>query len=104
MGSHIAFALLIGGIVGFIGHVRKKGKIIRPRKTKKFIYLGFLEDVLMGAFTAFLLVISSGADSFFRIAFVSILAGIGSEALLKGVEVFRVEQKPTSTTEVTKNE
>lgn len=90
--KNIAFALLIGGLVGIVGHVRKKGKIIKPRKTKKFIYLGFLEEVLMGALTAVVLVISSDTDSLFRVVFISILAGVGGDAFLNGLDFFRKNQ------------
>lgn len=89
---NIVFALLIGGLVGIVGHVRKKGKIIKPRKTKKFIYLGFLEEVLMGALTAVVLVISADTDSLLRVVFISIMAGIGGDALLNGLEFFRTDQ------------
>jgi hypothetical protein len=85
----IAFALLIGGLVGIVGHVRKKGKIIKPRKTKKFIYLGFLEEVLMGALSAALLVLSAEVDSLSKVIYISILAGIGGEAVLEEMNVFR---------------
>jgi hypothetical protein len=95
---NIVFALLIGGLVGIVGHVRKKGKIIKPRKTKKFIYLGFLEEVLMGALTAVVLVISADIDSLFRVVFISILAGIGGDAFLKGLEIFRNDQNPEEKT------
>lgn len=95
---NIVFALLIGGLVGIVGHVRKKGKIIKPRKTKKFIYLGFLEEVMMGALTAVVLVISADTDSLFRVVFISILAGIGGDAFLKGLEIFRNDQNPEEKT------
>jgi hypothetical protein len=95
---NIVFALFIGGLVGIVGHVRKKGKIIKPRKTKKFIYLGFLEEVLMGALTAVVLVISADIDSLFRVVFISILAGIGGDAFLKGLEIFRNDQNPEEKT------
>jgi hypothetical protein len=95
---NIVFALLIGGLVGVVGHVRKKGKIIKPRKTKRFIYLGFLEEVLMGALTAVVLVISADIDSLFRVVFISILAGIGGDAFLKGLEIFRTDQHPEEKT------
>lgn len=64
-----------------------------PRRTKKFIYLGFLEEVLMGALTAVILVISSDTDSLLRVFIISVLAGIGGDAFLKGLEVFRTDQK-----------
>ncbi|WML42851.1 DUF4257 domain-containing protein [Neobacillus sp. PS3-40] len=93
MMRNIAFALLIGGLVGIVGHVRKKGKIVKPRKTKKFIYLGFLEEVLMGALSAVLLVISSDVDSLYKVVYISILAGIGGDAVLEELNVFRTDQK-----------
>jgi hypothetical protein len=98
MVRNIVFALLIGGLVGIVGHVRKKGKIIKPRKTKKFIYLGFLEEVLMGALTAVILVISSDTDSLLRVVLISILAGIGGDALLNGLDLFRTNQNQTEKT------
>jgi hypothetical protein len=96
MWSNIAFALLIGGTVGIVGHVRKTGKIIKPRKTKRFIYLGFLEEVLMGALTAVVLVLSADTDSFMRVVVLSIMAGIGGDVFLKGMEVFRKDQNTSS--------
>ncbi|MFD2444908.1 DUF4257 domain-containing protein [Bacillus sp. CGMCC 1.16607] len=93
MMSNIVFAMLIGGLVGIVGHVRKKGKIIKPRKTKKFIYLGFLEEVLMGALTAVVLVISADTDSLLRVVFISIMAGIGGDVFLKGLDVIRSDRK-----------
>jgi hypothetical protein len=33
----IIFSMVIGGLVGIAGHVRKHGKIVMPRKTKRFI-------------------------------------------------------------------
>jgi RsiW-degrading membrane proteinase PrsW (M82 family) len=95
---NISFALFIGGLVGIVGHVRKKGKIIKPRKTKKFIYLGFLEEVLMGALTAVVLVISADTDSLLRIVLLSIMAGIGGDALLNGLEFFRTDQNQADRT------
>jgi hypothetical protein len=89
----IAFAFLIGGLVGIVGHVRKKGKIVKPRKTKKFIYLGFLEEVFMGALSAVLLVLSSEVDSLSKVIYISILAGIGGEAVLEELNGFRTVQR-----------
>lgn len=91
MSENIIFAMLIGGFVGLTGHVRKRGKIIMPRKTKKFIYLGFLEEILTGSLTAALLVVSSEADSLLRVFLMSIMAGFGGDALLRGLELFRVD-------------
>lgn len=89
----ILFAIIIGGFVGMAAHVRKRGKIIKPRKTKKFIYLGFLEEVFTGSIAALLLVVTSGTDSTLRVVFVSIIAGFGGDAMLRGVEFIREEQK-----------
>ncbi len=78
----IIFSLVIGGSVGIIGHVRKYGKIIMPRKTKKFIYLGFLEELLLGAVASLLLVLYTAPNSFVEIIIFSIIAGIGGDAVL----------------------
>lgn len=78
----IIFSLVIGGSVGIIGHVRKHGKIIMPRKTKKFIYLGFLEEMLLGSVAALLLVLYTSPNSFVENIIFSIIAGIGGDAVL----------------------
>ncbi|WP_066068931.1 DUF4257 domain-containing protein [Neobacillus soli] len=78
----IIFSLVIGGTVGIIGHVRKHGKIIMPRKTKKFIYLGFLEEMLLGSVAALLLVLYTSPNSFVENIIFSIIAGIGGDAVL----------------------
>lgn len=90
MMENIIFAMLIGGFVGLTGHVRKRGKIVMPRKTKKFIYLGFFEEILTGGLAAALLVVSAEADSLLRVFLMSIMAGFGGDALLRGLELFRV--------------
>ncbi|WP_226641338.1 DUF4257 domain-containing protein [Mesobacillus subterraneus] len=88
--ENIIFAMVIGGFVGLTAHVRKRGKIIMPRRTKKFIYLGFLEEILTGSLAAALLVVSSEADSLLRVFLMSIMAGFGGDALLRGLELFRI--------------
>lgn len=90
MFENILFSLVIGGFVGLTAHVRKRGKIIMPRRTKKFIYLGFLEEILTGSLAAALLVVSSEADSLLRVFLMSIMAGFGGDALLRGLELFRI--------------
>ncbi|NKE06539.1 MULTISPECIES: DUF4257 domain-containing protein [Mesobacillus] len=88
--ENIIFALVIGGFVGLTAHVRRRGKIIMPRRTKKFIYLGFFEEILTGSLAAALLVVSSEADSLLRVFLMSIMAGFGGDALLRGLELFRI--------------
>jgi hypothetical protein len=44
----VLVACLIGGIMGVLGHVKKRGRLEKPRMTKRFIYLGFFEDILVG--------------------------------------------------------
>lgn len=88
--ENILFSMVIGGFVGLTAHVRKRGKVIMPRKTKKFIYLGFLEEILTGSLAATLLVVSSEADSLLRVFLMSIMAGFGGDALLRGLELFRI--------------
>lgn len=88
--ENVIFAMVIGGFVGMTAHVRKRGKIIMPRRTKKFIYLGVFEEILTGSFAAALLVVSSEADSLLRVFLMSIMAGFGGDALLRGLELFRI--------------
>lgn len=100
MSENIIFAMLIGGFVGMAGHVRKRGKIIMPRRTKKFIYLGFLEGILTGALAAILLVISSEADSLLRVLLMSILAGFGGDAILRELESYRIDTSTKSVEDI----
>ncbi|MGG1398979.1 DUF4257 domain-containing protein [Bacillus salipaludis] len=85
----IIFSFVIGGIVGIIGHVRKHGKIIMPRKTKKFIYLGFLEEMLLGAFASLLLVLYISPNSNVEKMTITITAGIGGDLVLTGYKQFK---------------
>ncbi len=94
--ENMIFAMVIGGFVGLTAHVRKRGKIIMPRKTKKFIYLGFLEEILTGSLAAALLVVSSEADSMLRVFLMSIMAGFGGDALLRGLELFLISSGNTN--------
>jgi hypothetical protein len=93
MSGNIIFAVLIGGLVGMVGHVRRRGKIIKPRRTKRFIYLGFFEEVIMGALAAVLLIVSSDTDSLFKIIFISFIAGFGGETIIRSLDFFRSETK-----------
>ncbi|MFJ5713181.1 DUF4257 domain-containing protein [Neobacillus sp. NPDC093127] len=86
---NIIFSLVIGGSVGIIGHVRKYGKIVMPRKTKRFIYLGFLEELLLGAVAALLLVLYAAPNSFVEMIIFSIIAGIGGDAVLNRFKLLK---------------
>lgn len=85
----IFFSLVIGGSVGIIGHVRKYGKIVMPRKTKRFIYLGFLEELLLGAVASFLLVLYTAPNSLVEIVLFSIIAGIGGDTVLFKIKLLK---------------
>jgi hypothetical protein len=78
----IIFSMVIGGLVGVVGHVRKHGKIIMPRKTKRFIYLGFLEEMLLGSVAALLIMIYTTPNSMVETIFLSVLAGISGDIVL----------------------
>jgi Protein of unknown function (DUF4257) len=78
----IIFSIVIGASVGIVGHVRKHGKLIMPRKTKKFIYLGFFEEMLLCTVAAFLLVMYTAPNSIVENIFISVVAGIGGDVLL----------------------
>jgi Protein of unknown function (DUF4257) len=87
------FALFIGAFVGVAGHIKKNGKLIKPRKTKRFIYLGVFEDVIMGALAAVLVVLSANPDSIIAVTITAIIAGLGGEAILKGLEILKIREK-----------
>ncbi|WP_251549223.1 DUF4257 domain-containing protein [Neobacillus muris] len=74
------FSFVIGGFVGFIGHVRKHGKMVMPRKTKKFLYLGFIQEMLLGAFASLLLVLYTALNSIVEMILYSVIAGIVGDA------------------------
>lgn len=78
----IIFSMVIGGMVGIAGHVRKHGKIVMPRKTKRFIYLGFLEEMLLGSIAALLIMIYTTPNSMIETIFLSSLAGISGDIIL----------------------
>ncbi|MBS4191888.1 DUF4257 domain-containing protein [Bacillus sp. FJAT-49705] len=93
---NIIFAVMIGGLVGVAGHIRNEGKIVMPRKTKKFIYLGFWEEVILGAIGAVFLVVYTDPDSTLKVIFLSIIAGFGGDVLLKFLELLKIRQKDNS--------
>ncbi|WP_071459532.1 DUF4257 domain-containing protein [Bacillus massilinigeriensis] len=95
--TNIICAFLIGSIVGLAGHVRKRGKIVKPRKTKQFIYLGCLEDILMAALAAVLLVLAADTDSTLRVVLLAVTAGFGGDAVLRGLELLRTGTPPPPT-------
>ncbi|RBP95364.1 uncharacterized protein DUF4257 [Cytobacillus firmus] len=90
---NITFALLIGGLVGVVGHIRKEGKMVKPRRTKKFIYLGVLEEVIMGALAAVFLVVSSDPDSALKVVLLAVIAGFGGDALLTCLDFLKIRHK-----------
>ncbi|WP_077617415.1 DUF4257 domain-containing protein [Litchfieldia sinesaloumensis] len=90
---HLALAILIGGSMGLLGHAKKQGKIEKPRMTKRFIHLGFLEEVLIGMIASVLIVASSDTESIFRVVFLSILAGYGGERIMQGFDLVRHTEK-----------
>ena len=91
---HLVLAIFIGGSMGLLGHAKKQGKIEKPRVTKRFIYLGFLEEMLIGTIAAVLIVASSDTESIFRVIFLSILAGYGGERIIQGFAVVRECNRP----------
>ncbi|MCM3704096.1 MULTISPECIES: DUF4257 domain-containing protein [Cytobacillus] len=90
---NITFALLIGGLVGVVGHIRKEGKMVKPRRTKKFIYLGVFEEVIMGALAAVFLVVTSDPDSALKVVLLAVIAGFGGDALLTCLDFLKIRHK-----------
>ncbi|MEH7226285.1 DUF4257 domain-containing protein [Bacillus sp. JJ1566] len=91
---HLVLAIFIGGSMGLLGHAKKQGKIEKPRVTKRFIYLGFLEEMIIGTVAAVLVVASSDTESIFRVVFLSILAGYGGERIMQRVDLVRQVERP----------
>ncbi|WP_066308060.1 DUF4257 domain-containing protein [Bacillus sp. FJAT-29814] len=85
----IIFSVVIGGTVGISGHVRKHGKMIIPRRTKKFFYLGFLEEMLLGAIAALLLVLYTAPHSYVETIILSLLAGLTGDVALSSYKLIK---------------
>lgn len=85
----IIFSIVIGGSVGILGHVRKHGKIIMPRRTKKFIYLGFLEEMLLGSVASLLVVMYTTPNSFVENILLSVLSGIVGDVILTNFKALK---------------
>lgn len=64
-----------------------------PRKTKRFIYLGFLEELLLGAVAALLLVLYTAPNSTVENILFSIIAGIGGDAILSKIKLLNQSEK-----------
>lgn len=90
--QQVIIACAIGGVMGILGHVKKKGRLEKPRMTKKFIYLGFIEDWLVGMIAATLLVLSSNPESSLHLIILSIISGYGGEAVLRSFDFVREER------------
>ncbi|TDL76429.1 DUF4257 domain-containing protein [Peribacillus frigoritolerans] len=88
----VVVASLIGGLMGLLGHIKKKGRIEKPRMTKRFIYLGFWEDIAMGMTASILLVLSTEPSSSFQLVVLSIIAGYSGEAVLRSFDFVRQQQ------------
>lgn len=87
--GNIIFSLVIGGMVGIIGHVHKNGKIIMPHKTKRFLYLGFLEEMLLGAFASLVLVLYISPHSYVDKMMIGIVAGMSGDSVLSKVKLLK---------------
>ncbi|MBD1380201.1 DUF4257 domain-containing protein [Metabacillus arenae] len=90
--QQVVIATFIGGLMGLLGHVKKKGRLEKPRITKRFIYLGFWEDVAVGMIAAMLLVLSSEPKSSMQLVILSIIAGYSGEAVLRSFDFVRQSQ------------
>ncbi|MRX73959.1 DUF4257 domain-containing protein [Bacillus lacus] len=82
-------AFIIGGLMGVLGHVKQKGRLERPRKTKRYIYLGYWEEFLMGSIASILAVLSSNPESSFQLVVIAVVAGYSGEAVLRSFDFVR---------------
>ncbi|WP_338777776.1 DUF4257 domain-containing protein [Metabacillus sp. FJAT-52054] len=94
MTAQILIASIIGGIMGIVSHIKKRGRLEKPRMTKRFIYLGFYEDFAVGTIAAIMLVLSSEPQSSFQLVLLSIIAGYSGEAVLKSFEFSAQQEQP----------
>jgi len=92
----VIIACVIGGIMGVLGHVKKRGRLEKPRMTKRFIYLGFLEDGFIGMAASILLVLSADPDSGIQLVILSIIAGYGGEAVLRSFDFVREQNSDSA--------
>ncbi|MEW9108703.1 DUF4257 domain-containing protein [Cytobacillus gottheilii] len=90
---NMLLSFCIGAFVGVAAHIQKNGKLIKPRKTKRFIYLGFFEDVIMGSLAAVLVVLSANPESVIAVIVTAMIAGLGGEAILKGLDLLKLREK-----------
>ncbi|MFC0274512.1 DUF4257 domain-containing protein [Metabacillus herbersteinensis] len=87
--QNVIVASLIGGMMGLLGHVKKKGRLEKPKMTKRYIYLGYFEDITVGIIAAILLVLSSEPKSSVQLVVLSIIAGYSGEAVLRSFDFVR---------------
>ncbi len=64
--------------------------------TKRFIYLGFLEDGFIGMVASILLVLSADPDSGIQLVILSIIAGYGGEAVLRSFDFVREQNSDSA--------
>lgn len=89
--------------MGILGHIKKKGRLEKPRMTKRFIYLGFFEDIFVGMIASILLVLSANPESGAQLVILSIVAGYSGEAVLRSFDFVR-EQQNQNTNEPNKKD
>ena len=78
-------AILIGGGIGFVSHlIRNKNKMIRPRKLKHSLDMGFWADIIYGAVAAVLTVtyLLPIPENYGTLIAYSILAGMSAQSVL----------------------
>ncbi|MFY4774500.1 DUF4257 domain-containing protein [Metabacillus sp. RGM 3146] len=85
----VLVAACIGGVMGLLGHIKRKGRLEKPRMTKRFVYIGFWEDILIGIAAAILLVLSSEPKTSLQLVILSIVAGYSGDAVLRSFDFVR---------------
>lgn len=84
---NIAFSIILGGMVGICSHMRKNGKLVVPYRTKKFLYPGFILEMSLGSLASVLVILYAEPTSPVQVAFLSILAGYGGDAVIRRFDV-----------------
>jgi hypothetical protein len=90
---NLIIALPVGGVMGVLMHIKRHGKILKPRNTKTTIQIGVFEEVLWGMAGATLLVFLSEPTDWWRAAFLSIIGGYGGESVVRQHEYNKTQTK-----------
>lgn len=56
LNEKLLLVILLGALGGFLGHLYRNNGIVFPKKLKQKMRLGFISDILLGGFSAIIVV------------------------------------------------